>query len=167
LSENGYADLAYKVAAQETYPSWGWWIVNGATTLYENWPIDAKSDISLNHIMFGEVGAWMYKALAGIKPDPQNAGFKNILLEPHFVEGLDEFQASFNAPTGLIESSWKKENGKIMYQVTIPPNSTATLRLNIKNGQMILKNQKLIPISKDNSYKMQLVSGKYTFEIKY
>ena len=51
LSENGYADLAYEVAAQETFPSWGWWIVNGATTLYENWPIDATKDISLNHIM--------------------------------------------------------------------------------------------------------------------
>ncbi len=166
LSENGHADLAYKVAAQETFPSWGWWMVDGATTLYENWPIDAKSDISLNHIMFGEVGAWMYKALAGIKPDTQNPGFKNILLEPHFVKGLNEFQASFNAPTGLIESSWKKENGKIMYQVTVPPNSTATLRLSIKTGQNILKNQKLIPVSKDNAYKIQLVSGKYAFEIK-
>ena len=166
LSDNGYANLAYKVAAQETYPSWGWWMVNGATTFYENWPIDAKSDISMNHIMFGEVGAWMYKALAGIKPDPQNAGFKNILLEPHFVEGLNEFQASFNAPTGLIESSWKKENGKIMYQVTIPPNSTATLRLSIKTSQNISQNQKLIPVPKDSDYKIQLVSGKYVFEIK-
>ena len=68
LSENGYADLAYTLASQSTYPSWGWWIVNGATTLYENWPIDTKSDISMNHIMFGEIGAWMYKGLGGIFP---------------------------------------------------------------------------------------------------
>ena len=93
LSENGYADLAYKVASQETFPSWGWWMVNGATTLYENWPIDAKSDISMNHIMFGEIGAWLYKALGGIRPDPDQPGFKNILLEPHFVKGLDHFEA--------------------------------------------------------------------------
>jgi alpha-L-rhamnosidase len=52
LSENGYADLAYAVASQETYPSWGWWIVNGATTLYENWKIDAARDISPNHISY-------------------------------------------------------------------------------------------------------------------
>ena len=64
LSENGYAEVAYKVAAQETFPSWGWWMVNGATTLYENWPIDAKSDISLNHIMFGEISAWFSKLVA-------------------------------------------------------------------------------------------------------
>ena len=65
-SLNGFdADVAYKLASNETCPSWGWWIVNGATTLYENWPLDAKSDISKNHIMFGEIGAWMYKALGG------------------------------------------------------------------------------------------------------
>ncbi len=166
LSENGYADLAYKLAAQETYPSWGWWIVNGATTLYENWPIDAKSDISMNHIMFGEIGAWLYKGLGGIKPDPENVGFKNILLEPHFVEGLNQFEATFNAPTGKIESSWKKEESKILYQVTIPPNATATLRLNLKNGQKIKQNQQLLPVSKDNTYQLPLVSGKYIFEIK-
>ncbi len=94
LSENGYADLAYKVVSQETFPSWGWWIVNGATTLYENWPIDAKSDISLNHIMFGEPGAWFYKALGGIKPDPEKPGFRNIILRPCFVEGLESASAS-------------------------------------------------------------------------
>jgi alpha-L-rhamnosidase len=68
LSENGYADLAYRVASQETYPSWGWWMVNGATTLLENWDIFSKRDISMNHIMFGEIGAWLYKGLGGIYP---------------------------------------------------------------------------------------------------
>ena len=166
LSENGYADLAYTIAAQETFPSWGWWIKNGATTLYENWPIDAKSDISMNHIMFGEIGAWLYKGLAGIKPDPRQAGFKNILLEPHFVEGLTEFEASFNAPTGTIKSNWKKEGNKIIYQVTIPPNATATLKLKLKTGQQLLQNQKLLPVSKDNMYQLTLVAGTFIFEIK-
>ena len=55
LSENGYPDVAYKVAVQDTYPSWGWWIVNGATTLLENWDLDAERDISDNHMMFGVV----------------------------------------------------------------------------------------------------------------
>lgn len=166
LSENGYADVAYKLAAQETFPSWGWWIVNGATTLYENWPIDAKSDISMNHIMFGEIGAWLYKGLGGIKPNPDHVGFKNILLEPHFVDGLNAFEAVFNAPTGKIESSWKKENGKVLYQVTVPPNATATLRLNLKMGQKLLKNNQKLPVSKDNAYQLPLVSGKYIFEIE-
>ncbi|OLY90640.1 alpha-L-rhamnosidase [Cnuella takakiae] len=129
LSENGYADLAYQVAAQETYPSWGWWIRNGATTLYENWDIDAKSDISLNHIMFGEVGAWLYKALGGIKPDDTRPGFSHLQLQPHFVAGLDSFAAQHHSPHGLIASSWKKKGNTIEYDVTVPPNTTATLVL--------------------------------------
>ena len=144
LSENGYADLAYEVAAQETFPSWGWWIVNGATTLYENWPIDAKSDISRNHIMFGEIGAWYYKALGGMKPDQEKPGFKNILLEPHFVKGLNSFQSSHDGSYGKIRSSWIRNKNTVIYTVVIPANSTATLKLTGKkisqNGKVIFSN---------------------------
>jgi alpha-L-rhamnosidase len=84
LSENGQAETAYKLATQNTYPSWGWWIQNGATTLYENWNISAQRDLSLNHIMFGEIGAWLFKGLGGIKPDELHPGFKNVLLAPNF-----------------------------------------------------------------------------------
>lgn len=144
LSENGYADLAYEVAAQETFPSWGWWIVNGATTLYENWPIDAKSDISRNHIMFGEIGAWYYKALGGMKPDQEKPGFKNILLEPHFVKGLNSFEAGHDGPYGKIQSSWTRNKNTVIYKVVVPANSTATLKLSGKkislNGKVIAEN---------------------------
>lgn len=129
LSDNGQADLAYKVASQETFPSWGWWIVNWATTLFENWAINSKNDISLNHIMFGEIGAWYYKALGGIKPDPAQPGFKNVLLEPHFVAGLDHFEATHDGPYGRIKSAWKRVGGQVKYTVTIPPNSTAIVTL--------------------------------------
>ncbi|MBS1565144.1 MAG: alpha-rhamnosidase, partial [Bacteroidetes bacterium] len=129
LSENGYADLAYKLASRSSFPSWGWWITNGATTLYENWPINAKSDISMNHIMFGEIGAWFYKALGGIRPDPAQPGFKNVLLEPHFVMGLDQFEATHQSPYGPVVSKWKREAKKITYTVSLPPGTTATLRL--------------------------------------
>ncbi|MGF1587067.1 MAG: family 78 glycoside hydrolase catalytic domain [Bacteroidales bacterium] len=129
LSENGYPDIAYRVASRETFPSWGWWIVNGATTFFENWPLDATSDISMNHIMFGEISAWFYKALGGIKPDRNNPGFKNVILEPHFVEGLDHFEAIHKGPFGEIRSSWERGGDKVLYSVTIPPNSSADLFL--------------------------------------
>lgn len=129
LSENGYADIAYKVAAQRTYPSWGWWIVNGATTLFENWAIDASRDISRNHIMFGEIGAWLYKGIGGIRPDETAPGFKNTLLEPHFVAGLSHFEAWHESPYGRITSSWKRKGKTVVYTVTIPANATATLKL--------------------------------------
>jgi len=131
LSENGHADVAYKVASQRTFPSWGWWIANGATTLYENWPIDAKSDISMNHIMFGEIGAWLYKAPGGIKPDENEPGFKHILLQPHVVEGLDHFEASHDSPYGKIKSAWKRVKGGVRYEFSIPANASASIQLDL------------------------------------
>jgi alpha-L-rhamnosidase len=97
-SENGYPDLAYRLATRETEPSWGWWIKNGATTLYENWPVEAKSDASLNHIMFGEIGAWLFKALGRILPDTAALGFRHTLLRPHIIDGLDSLTATHRSP---------------------------------------------------------------------
>ena len=72
LSENGYPDLAWQLASKKEFPSWGWWIANGATTLYENWNLEAGRDLSMNHIMFGDIGAWYYKTLGGIHVDETN-----------------------------------------------------------------------------------------------
>ncbi len=171
LSENGYANLAYEVASQETFPSWGWWIVNGATTFYENWPLDASRDISMNHIMFGEIDAWYYKALGGIFPNEENPGFKNVILKPNFVNGLDHFEAKHEGPYGEIVSSWKKSEDEINYRISIPANSTASLYL---EGETVLENDKNL---KDNKYiqnfkqeegkwKIILQSGNYNFTIK-
>lgn len=161
LSENGYSNSAYQVAAQKTYPSWGWWMENGATTLYENWPIDAKSDISMNHIMFGEIGAWLYKSPGGIKPDENQPGFKHVILDPHTVDGLNSFEASHIGPYGKITSAWQRTNKGIQYDITIPPNSTGTINLDIVSQMDIFVNGKL---TKDG--KINLVAGKYLIEHK-
>ncbi len=166
LSEHGHADLAYKLASQETFPSWGWWIKNGATTLYENWPINAASDISMNHIMFGEIGAWMYKGLGGIRPDPSSPGFKNVLLEPHMVEGLDEFSCSHTGPYGKIRSAWKKtKKGGWKYEVSVPPNSTGTLRLVIAGKHKLYRNGKKVVVD-GHTYLEQLNAGVQVYEMK-
>ncbi|GJM34219.1 MAG: alpha-rhamnosidase [Saprospiraceae bacterium] len=165
LSENGYADLAYELAAQDTFPSWGWWIKNGAETLFENWPIDAKSDISRNHIMFGEIGAWFYKALGGIKPDIAQPGFKNVLLSPHFVAGLDRFSASHQSPYGEISSSWKKiDGGKVIYKLSIPSNSTA--RLTIQGKRLFVHGKALVSKVNQKALVLELVSGTYEFVVE-
>ncbi|GBU07325.1 alpha-rhamnosidase [Bacteroidales bacterium] len=148
LSENGYAETAYKVAAQDTYPSWGWWIANGATTLLENWDLDAKRDISDNHMMFGEVGGWFFKGLGGIKPDPQKPGFKHIVLRPNFVSGLNQFEATHNSPYGEIVSAWSRKKNTITYSLEIPANSSATFYLpEDAEAQGALKSQRVIELS--------------------
>lgn len=139
LSENGYADLAFQVAAQKDYPSWGWWISNGATALVENWDYQGAGEFSDNHMMFGEIGAWFYKALGGIKPDSEHPGFRHILLAPHFVKGLNYANISYQSPSGLIVSNWKRKGKKIIYEVTIPANCTATFTMpaNIKDSRTV------------------------------
>lgn len=127
LTENGYAQTAWKVASQDTYPSWGHWIANGATTLRENWDLNATRDISDNHMMFGEIGAWFYKGLAGLYPDPQQPGFKHILLRPNFPQELKHFKASFRSPYGIIRVHWKYRSRKhVECNILIPAGSNAT-----------------------------------------
>lgn len=167
LSANGYADLAYQLASKDVYPSWGWWIKNGATTLYENWRIDGNKDISLNHIMFGEISAWYYKALGGLYPDSSKPGFKHIILRPNFVAGLDAFEASHISPYGEIVSSWKKNRGKVQYTITIPSNSSATLYL---NGAYKIEckeiNAATLSAMRKKGDNIELLTGTYHFEIK-
>ncbi|RVU01019.1 alpha-rhamnosidase [Mucilaginibacter limnophilus] len=160
LSDNGQAETAYKLAAQDTYPSWGWWIVNGATTLYENWDINATRDISQNHMMFGEVGGWFFKGLGGIKPDENHPGFKSIVLHPNFVSGLNNFTAEHEGPYGKIISSWKRIGAAIEYTVVVPANSSADLRLALASSQKAYLNDR--PVSTE----YHIDAGTYKFVIK-
>ncbi|WP_167613797.1 alpha-L-rhamnosidase [Maribellus sediminis] len=168
LSENGYAEVAYKVAAQETYPSWGWWMVNGATTLFENWDIDAQNDISMNHIMFGEIGAWLYKGLGGIYPDQNQPGFKNVLLKPSFISTLDGVEVSHQSPYGEIKSAWKHDRKSVLYSITIPANSTADFYIpagyKIKKANDTISGNKIELVADENG-KCKLQAGSYVLEL--
>ncbi|KQS34428.1 alpha-L-rhamnosidase [Pedobacter sp. Leaf194] len=161
LSDNGHSDVAYKLASQDTYPGWGWWIKNGATTLHENWDMQATRDISDNHMMFGEIGGWFFKGIGGIKVDEKQPGFKNILLTPHFVEGLDHFEASHEGPYGLILSSWKRAPKGIKYNVIVPANSTASVQIPVTTDAEVFLDGKKV------ANNLNIKSGKYLFEIRY
>lgn len=161
LSDNGQAETAYKLAVQDTYPSWGWWIVNGATTLYENWDINASRDISLNHMMFGAIGGWFFSGLGGIKPDERAPGFKSVLLQPNFVSGLDHFSSSHRGPFGTIISNWSRSGKTIIYDVTIPANSSATVKFPAGTGAVYLAGKQ---VAVTNGY--HLPAGTYRFTVK-
>lgn len=127
LSDNGYPETAYRVATQQTYPSWGYWIKNGATTLHENWRIDVVVDNSLNHIMFGEIGAWLYKTLGGLHIDESRPAFGHVLLRPYFPDDLDSLEVEHESPYGRIAVSWHRDKqGNIDYKFELPQGTTAT-----------------------------------------
>ena len=169
LSRNGHVETAYKVAIQDKYPSWGWWIVSGATTLVENWDLKAERDISDNHMMFGEIGGWFFKGLGGIFPDPAQPGFKNIILRPNFVAGLAHANVSHQSPYGKIVSKWERRRRDVIYSVTIPANSTADLYL--PEGMQVRKasladGTASVALTKNAGNSYHLVAGSYLFELR-
>lgn len=123
LTEHGAKDLVYKIATNETYPSWGYMINRGATTIWELWNGDTADPAmnSRNHVMLlGDVLIWMYEDLAGIKNHPDSIGFKKILMAPVFPDGLDFVKASHMTPYGLVSSHWQRNGDSLEWEVIIP-----------------------------------------------
>jgi len=125
LASAGNGDAAYRVSAQTESPGWGHMIRAGSTTIWEQW--DGTS--SLDHPALGSIGAYFYRGLAGIQPDPKHPGFKHFFLSPTFVGGLDFVRAQYHSPYGVIESRWERKRGLVIWTVTIPPNTTAEVRV--------------------------------------
>jgi alpha-L-rhamnosidase len=130
LTELGDSYLAYDLAVQTTYPSWGYMAANGATTLWELW--QNKTGPSMNshdHHMMGSVDAWFYESLGGINVDPDHPGYRHIRIEPQVVRDLTSVSATVGTVRGNVTSSWTHEPGVITLQVDVPVNSTATVSI--------------------------------------
>ncbi|MGC8553043.1 MAG: family 78 glycoside hydrolase catalytic domain [Phycisphaerae bacterium] len=126
LSRYGYTALAYRIATQTTRPSYGQWILLGATTLWEEWGL---CPYSLNHIMFGDILGWMYSDLAGINPDWQSPGFRTILIKPRPVRALPWAGAEHESPFGLIKSAWRWRGKQLDLNIAIPAATSAFITL--------------------------------------
>ncbi len=130
LTNTGHADVAYTLAAQNTYPSWGYMVEQGATTIWELWNGD-NGDPGMNsgnHVMLlGDLIIWFYENLAGIKADPEIPGFKHIIMKPLVLGDLTSTDASYNSVYGTITSAWKLEDGNFTWNIKIPANTTATV----------------------------------------
>ncbi len=134
LTANGYNDVAYKLLLNDTFPSWGYSIRQGATTIWERWDgwtadkgFQDPGMNSFNHYSLGSVGQWLYQDVVGIDTDPNQPGYKHILLRPQPGGSLSFARAELASPYGKIRSAWKKENGQLTYDITVPVNSTATV----------------------------------------
>jgi alpha-L-rhamnosidase len=130
LTLYGRADLAYRIAGNRDYPSWGYMVEHGATTIWELWNGDSADPAmnSQNHIMLlGDLLTWMFQDLAGIAPAAP--GFKKIRLKPVFPAGLDFAEASYQTPYGRVSSSWRRKDGEIIWDVVVPANVRAQIYL--------------------------------------
>ena len=171
LSEFGRTDLALAVALQETPPSYGAWIRRGATTLWEDWGEGA----SRNHIMFGDISAWMYQYLAGIRlapnvstvggpTDPAVVAFKEFVIAPEPVPPLQWVKAWHASPFGRIAVHWETFGGHFRLHVEVPVGTRATVvfptRAELPSG---LPGQAVS--WSDGRRALQVGSGRYIFEV--
>jgi alpha-L-rhamnosidase len=134
LTETGYADVAYRLLENETYPSWGYTVKNGATTIWERWDgwteengFQSPNMNSFNHYSLGSVGEWLYRYVAGI--DLGEPGYRRIVIRPRPGGSLTYARAEYDSVRGRISSSWKIEDDRFVLEVLIPPNTTATVHV--------------------------------------
>lgn len=184
LSENGRDDLAYRLLQQESYPSWLYPVINGATTIWErlnSYTIEEgfggnNSMNSFNHYAFGAVASWMYNYCLGIQRDPAQPGFQHFILRPtpDPTGQMTWAKGHYDSMYGRISSEWTQEENKLSYSATVPPNTTARLYLPAKSASAVLEQGKPLTAStgitlvgqENGQLMLDLVSGSYEFTIK-
>lgn len=156
LDDMGRSDLAVSILFKESYPSWFYSINQGATTMWERWNSYSKDEgfsgdnmNSLNHYAYGAIGQWMYERIGGLTPDPDHPGYKHFFVRPFVPQPLDWAKCELETAYGKASSSWKKQDGKLVMEVTVPPNTTATIQF---------------PGDRESE---EVVAGTYRYEMDY
>ena len=177
LTDTGHADVAYRLLLNTEYPSWGYLVNHGATTMWERWNGDQmREDPSMNsynHYAYGAVADWIYRYAAGIDTVETDPGFHTIHLHPNFDARLGSLDFSYDSTYGTIASSWTVSGKNAVWKLTIPPNAKGELPRALAQKQMFrlagkpLADNANIHASKnrDNQEVFELPSGTYEFEM--
>ena len=174
LDTTGNTELLYEILFKETYPSWFYSINQGATTMWERWDGYthdkgfAKNALSFNHYAYGAIGQWLYERTGGIAP--LEPGYKKILFAPLPNAILTEAQADYNSRYGKITSAWKLKGDDFIYNITVPPNTTAKIIIPsfvTNNPNLIINGKQVKADIKGNDMIIDnLESGDYEFVLK-
>jgi alpha-L-rhamnosidase len=178
LTRFGYADLAYALLLQPTYPSWLYPVKMGATTIWERWDgikpdgsFQVPSMNSYNHYAYGAIGDWMYRTAAGLDTYEDGVGYKHIRVKPVIGGDFTSISASLKTYYGLASVSWKLEGGNLSLDIEIPANTMATVYVPAKSVEGVKEGGVLISTVKDirlkgmeNGYLvLETGSGSYHF----
>jgi alpha-L-rhamnosidase len=177
LTAGGRADLSYAFATHRTYPSWGYMVEKGATTVWELWNGDTADPAmnSGNHVMLvGDLTIWFYETLAGIAPDPAQPGFKHIVMKPLPVGDLTYVKASHHTLYGTVASEWTRKDGRFDWQIAVPPNATATVFVPAARAEAVTENGKPLDHAEgvqvlraeNGAVVLAVQSGHYRFEVR-
>jgi len=137
LSDNGAADLGVDLLLKDTYPSWGFSIAQGATTIWERWDgwtpekgFQSVNMNSFNHYAYGAVGEWIWARIAGIDWSESGPGYREISLRPIFDQRLGHCRASYRAHVGTVSSHWTMDDDDTVdWHITVPPNCRGRIGL--------------------------------------
>ncbi len=177
LTKTGHAQLAYQLLLNTQYPSWGYLVGHGATTMWERWNGDQMKDDpsmnSYNHYAYGAVADWIYRYAAGVDASPLDAGFHTVVLHPAFDKRLGSVKFDYNSTYGPIHSDWKVEGATSVWHVTIPANTRGLLSLD----ESTAKRYKLAGVALTESRQVkretdgektgfELPAGSYTFTVE-
>ncbi len=176
LTDSGYADVAYRLLLNTEYPSWGYLVEHGATTMWERWNGDQmRGDPSMNsynHYAYGAVADWIYRYAAGIDTVSSDPGFHVIRLHPNFDKRLGSLDFSYESSYGMIHSAWSIAGDKVVWNLTIPANATGRLPLGGDlaqsyklDGQLLSKSSKVHAAGGGTITEYEIPAGSYRFEI--
>jgi len=154
LSDGGQGNVLYDMLIRDDGPGYAYQLEKGATSLTEAW--DSNPTSSQNHCMLGHIEEWFYRGLGGISSDPSGPGFKKITIKPQIVGDLSAANVAYDSPYGRIVSNWKRNLStsllrqgsgqvgadKLKMDVTIPPNTTATVYVPAKDNGAVTESGK-------------------------
>jgi alpha-L-rhamnosidase len=176
LTKAGHADLAFKLLLNTSYPSWGYMVEHGATTMWERWNgdqmINEPSMNSYNHYAYGAVADWIYRYAAGVDATPLDAGFHTVVLHPVFDARLGKVAFNYSSAYGPIHSDWTVNGQTAEWHVTLPANTTGWIALNAdqaakyKIGGVSITESKLAKTgTRGGQSGFELAAGSYSFEV--
>lgn len=173
LAENGRSDLIYRLTHRTDEPGYGYQLQQGATSLTEAW--DGRRVVSHNHCMLGHLQEWFHQELVGIRRDPADLAFKQIIIQPHPVGDITWAKGYYDSLYGRIACRWERKDQQYILDVTIPANTTAQVYVPTTNAEEILEGGQYISqvdgISfmrlQDDYAVYQVGSGTYRFDSPY
>ncbi|MGE6598093.1 family 78 glycoside hydrolase catalytic domain [Bacillus proteolyticus] len=136
LSKFNRHDLACKLLFHEDYPSWLYQVKKGATTIWEHWD-GVKEDGTLwkdsmnsyNHYAYGSIVEWIYRYIVGLEVNETKPAYKHFYIQPHFDSNLEWINIKRETAYGEIKIDWRVEHEQAILNVSVPANTTATLRI--------------------------------------
>ena len=158
LSEFGYSNLAYRMITRTDFPSYGNWIVRGATSLWEEFQPENAVVTSRNHHFFGDVSHWMIKQIAGIRYNPSGSDGAKAVIHPHFIDALTFAQASHETPHGKLNVYWVRRNDEIFFFIRKPHN--IMLMLELDAGYTFLNGRREYEVKEDTFECRVLISNR-------